>query len=68
MKILLDTNFILECVKNKIDMSDLEIYGGIIIPSQVYLELKGIIKDKRQKSKDKEISRLALDILEKTLQ
>jgi len=64
MRVLLDTNFILECVKNKIDLSELEIYGNIILPVQVYSELQLISLDSRQKEKDKKIARLALQIIE----
>jgi rRNA-processing protein FCF1 len=63
MKLLLDTNFILECMKNKIDLSDLETYGDIILPIQVYAELSEIMNDKRQKEKNKSLADLALQIL-----
>jgi len=65
MNILLDTNFILECVKNKIDLDDLKIYGNLFLPIEVYSELQNILLDKRQKEKNKAIAKLALQILDK---
>jgi len=65
MKILLDTNFVLECVKNKIGLDELKIYGNILLPIQVYSELQDITKDKRQKAKNRAIAKLALQILDK---
>lgn len=43
-KILLDTNFIITCVKNKVDFYE-ELYMGgydIIIPDEVLIELKNL--------------------------
>jgi len=65
MNILLDTNFILECVKNKIDLDDLKIYGNLFLPIEVYSELQNILLDKRQKEKNKAIAKLALQILDR---
>jgi len=56
MKIIVDTNFILECVKNKVDIFDIEKYGKVIIPEQVLDELESL---------EIEQSELALRILEK---
>ena len=65
MKVLLDTNFVLECVKNRISLDELKIYGNMLLPIQVYSELQAITKDKRQKAKNRAIAKLALQILDK---
>jgi len=64
MKILLDTNFILSCVKQKIDfLEELFFLGyGILIPKQVFLELDNISKSK-QKHYFRNNAALALKIL-----
>ena len=69
MKILLDTNFILTCVKQKIDFVDIAgtlIDEGIewIVPQQVLNEL-GNLKDKSGiKLKDRQAAKLSFDILQ----
>lgn len=55
MEVILDTNFVVELVKQKIDFSELEVYGKITIPRQVIEELK--------KLEDKD-ALLALKIIE----
>ena len=63
-QILLDTNFILSCVKNKIDFFN-EIYlmgYHIVIPEQVILEIEAILKSK-QKLKEKDSAKLAFILL-----
>ena len=68
MEILLDTNFILTCAKQKIDFS--EIAESIIdeniewiVPQQVLNEL-GNIKDRKESSgKDKEAAKLSFELL-----
>ena len=64
MKILLDRNFILSCVKQKIDfLEELFFLGyGILIPKQVFLELDNISKSK-QKHYFRNNAALALKIL-----
>lgn len=54
-QVLLDTNFIISCIKNKIDFfSELESNGiEILIPEEVIAELKGLKQE------------LALKLLEK---
>ncbi|MEM3405981.1 MAG: hypothetical protein QW117_03365 [Candidatus Pacearchaeota archaeon] len=64
MEVILDTNFILECIKNKIDLSDLQLYGKIIIPIQSIKELDFISRDKRKSIKDKNNAIIALKIIE----
>jgi|TARA_B100000315_G_C14386494_1_gene499890 rRNA-processing protein FCF1 len=64
--ILLDTNFILTSLKEKIDFfEDIKLMGlKIIIPKQVINELKTITKSKK-KLHFREQSELALKLLEK---
>lgn len=59
-KILLDTNFILTCIKNKIDLFEELFLEGykIIIPVQVINEIKKFEKKKSE-------ARVALKILQK---
>jgi rRNA-processing protein FCF1 len=66
-KILLDTNFILICIKQKIDFfEELKLRGfKIIIPENVIREIKKI-KKSRQKQRHREIADLALKILNKS--
>lgn len=63
-QILLDTNFILSCVKQKIDFfENLNLKGlQILIPKQVIEELKKISESKK-KMHFKEDAKLALKIL-----
>jgi rRNA-processing protein FCF1 len=62
--ILLDTNFIINCVRNKIDfLNELYLKGfEILIPEEVIKEIEKISESK-QKLKEKEISSLCLEIL-----
>jgi len=63
---LLDTNFILTCVKQKIDFfEDIKFMGlEILIPQQIIEEIKRVAKSK-QKAHSREAAELALRILEK---
>jgi rRNA-processing protein FCF1 len=63
-KILLDTNFILVCIRNKIDfLEELELSGRrILLPIQVIDELKNIAK--KGKPKLKQEAEFALMLLE----
>lgn len=61
MQILLDTNFIIELVKNKIDIFDIGNYGEITIPKQVIQELEKIKKE--AKLEDRKNAELALKII-----
>ena len=69
MKILLDTNFILTCVKQKIDFADVanELFDEPIewiVPQEVLNEL-GNLKDKKNiKIKDKNAAKLSFEILQ----
>jgi len=62
--VLLDTNFILSCVKNKIDFfNEIPLMGyNIIIPKEVIKEIENISKSK-QKLKEKDMAKLASVIL-----
>ena len=64
-KIVLDTNFIITCVKEKIDFfENIESLGAkIIIPEEVKQEIEKIGKS-RQKLKSKKRAELALKIIE----
>ena len=65
-KVILDTNFILTCIKQKIDFfEDLKFMGTrVLIPKQVIKEIKSIINSKK-KLHFKEDAKLALKLLEK---
>jgi uncharacterized protein len=65
-KTLLDTNFILTCVKQKIDFfEEIKLMGmQILIPNQVINEIKKI-ENSMQKQEVRINARLALKILEK---
>ncbi|MBS3072653.1 hypothetical protein J4477_02370 [Candidatus Pacearchaeota archaeon] len=69
MEILIDTNFIITCAKNKIDLiSQLEdLFPGdkITIPKQVASELKKLL-EKKGKVKDKQAIEISLKMLEKS--
>lgn len=65
-KIILDTNFILSCLRQKIDFIDqLETIGQITIPKEVVDELNKIKENKKQSKKNRDLATLALKILEK---
>lgn len=63
MKIILDTNFILTCVKEKVDFLDSDKYGELLLPKQVIQEIKKI--EKKGERRNREDARLALKIIEK---
>jgi len=65
-KIILDTNFILSCIRNKIDfIEELQLSGReILLPIQVVDELKQIIK--KEKYKFRREAELAIKLLEKS--
>ncbi|MBI2044325.1 hypothetical protein HYT24_03100 [Candidatus Pacearchaeota archaeon] len=64
-KVILDTNFIMTCVKQKIDLFwDMKAMGmQIIVPKQVINELNRVIKSK-QKYHFREDAEVSLKILE----
>ncbi len=65
-QVILDTNFILTCIKQKIDFfEEINLMGlRILIPNQVIDEIKRIIQSKK-KFYFKEHAKLALKLLEK---
>ena len=65
-KVVLDTNFILTSIRNKIDFPEEIKFKGmqILIPQQVIGEIKKII-DSKKKLRFREEAKLALKILEK---
>lgn len=69
MDILIDTNFILTCVKQKIDFfSQLrELFGEprFLVPKQVLDELNKLSDDGRLKSTEREAVRLTRDIIKR---
>ncbi len=65
-EVVIDTNFILTCVKEKIDfVSELELMGlKSSIPEQVLAELVKIVMSKK-KLKDRKLAENAINLLEK---
>ena len=65
-KVILDTNFILTCIRNKVDFfEEIPLMGiKIIIPQQVIEEVEKIMNSKK-KLHFKEDAKIALKILEK---
>lgn len=68
MKIILDTNFLLYCAKQKIDYVEeignlLNESYEIVVPFQVLNELEKL-KKKAKKGKDKDAAELALQLIE----
>jgi rRNA-processing protein FCF1 len=67
MEIIVDTNFILTCAKQKIDFfSELDkLFGiySIIIPKQVLDELDALKNKKTLKSVERDAAELAIDLL-----
>lgn len=64
-KIIFDTNFIMTCLKEKVDFLDAEELGEIVLPLQVLDELKKLSEDKKLSLKERETASLALQIIEK---
>ena len=71
MKVILDTNFLIYCARNKLDyVEELENLLNenleLVVPLQVVRELELLSKDSKKKvsGKDKDASNLALQLLE----
>jgi rRNA-processing protein FCF1 len=64
MKVILDTNFIMELIKNKVDIDDVKKYGGVVVPRQVFIELEKISVE--GESRDRRVAEIAIKILEKS--
>ncbi len=62
MEVLLDTSFILTCLKEKIDFLQAGEYGKLILPLQVIDELRK--KTEKGKAKERETAKLALNIIQ----
>ncbi len=68
MKILLDANFLVYCVKQKIDyISEMPVSGEITVLSSVVAELEKLRKV-AEKASDKKDADIALQILKKNLE
>jgi rRNA-processing protein FCF1 len=67
-RVLLDTSFIVTCVKQKIDFfSELKDLGmEIIIPEQVIQELHSVKENKSKKLESKDAAKTALRIIKKS--
>lgn len=64
-KIVLDTNFILSCVNQKIDFVN-ELAGyELVLPRQVVMEIEKIAGDVSEKLSERELARLALSVINK---
>jgi len=71
MKIILDTNFLIYCAKNKLDYVEgienmINEYYKLIVPIQVIKEIEKLGNDKLKKvsGKDKDACKLALQLLD----
>lgn len=66
MEILLDTNFIMSCVKQNIDFISFlnQNFEKIIVPEKVIGEIKKIKDNKKVKLRDRESASLALQMLD----
>lgn len=71
MDILIDTNFILTCAKQRIDLfSQIKnLFGNerIIVPQQVLDELKNLSSKKALTVKERESAKLAIDMINSNL-
>jgi len=67
MKIIIDTNFILSCVKQKIDLlsqlDELFPFSEIVVPFSVIDELKNLRKSRRIKIKEREAADVSLQLI-----
>lgn len=70
MEILIDTNFILTCLKNRIDFDYIEEYLkekiDFVVLSSVINELEKISLEKKRKLNERKIAKFALEIIKKT--
>jgi len=66
MKAILDSSFIISCARNKIDfVSQLREQGfEIVVPNEVVSEMKSLMNKKTISRKNRDIVKLALDILD----
>jgi rRNA-processing protein FCF1 len=65
MKVLLDTNFLITCLKQKVDfveqIRDMKL--DLAVPKEVIAELKRVSTDKKNKLKDREGAKTALHLI-----
>jgi len=65
MKVIFDTNFILTCLKEKVDFLSAEEFGELVLPLQVIDEIRKISEDKKRSRKERDLANLALKIIDK---
>lgn len=61
MEVILDTSFILTCLKEKIDFLKAGEFGELVLPEQVIDEIKKL--SEKRKGREKEIAMLAWGII-----
>ena len=62
MKVILDTSFILTCLKENLDFLLAKDFGDLILPLQVIDELRKI--QEKAEPKDRKLAKLALEIIQ----
>ena len=71
MEVILDTNFLLSCVKQKIDLFEQieSIFPGaeLVVPKQVIEELETLKNRRELKVKERESAYIALQLIEKNI-
>tara|TARA_Y100000310_G_C20591626_1_gene768367 strand:+ start:435 stop:806 length:372 start_codon:yes stop_codon:yes gene_type:complete len=67
MEVVLDTNFVISCIRKKIDFIDqLKTLGfKIVVPREVFHELKDLKKESKVSQSDRIAINLALEMFEK---
>jgi len=68
MKVLLDTSFVISCVRKKIDfLSQLEEQGfEVVLPVEILQELKGVRENPKESRMDRDAVNVALEMFEKS--
>ncbi len=70
MKIIIDTNFIITALKEKINLDftlkDLFGFYELLVPQLVIKELEDLSKNKESKIKDRESAKVALELINKS--
>ena len=64
-EIVFDTNFILNCLKEKVDFLEVGELGELVLPLQVINELEKIANSEKNKLRERNAAELALQIIEK---
>ena len=65
MEVILDTSFIMICIKEKADFLSAEEYGKMVLTKQVLVELEKLKENGERK--ERETAELALKIIEKNV-